>query len=50
MGSRREFKNSQDFVDLPARTSYTHVRKLCCPKGRGDRVKLAKRPASRAGI
>ena len=36
MGRRREFKNFQDFVGLPARTSYTHVCKLCWPKGRGD--------------
>ena len=36
MGRRREFKNFQDFVDLPARTSYIHVCKLCWPKGRGD--------------
>ena len=48
MGRRREFKNSQDFVDLPARTSYTHVCKLCWPKGRGDREREASE-ASPAG-
>ncbi len=36
MGKRREFKNSRDFVELPPKASYTHVCKLCWPKGRGD--------------
>ena len=29
------FTNSQDYVDLPDKSSYTHVYKLCWPKGRG---------------
>ena len=33
MGRKREFKSSRDFSDMPDRTEYTHVCRLCWPDG-----------------
>ena len=38
MGRRREFRNSQEFPDLPDKSEYTHVCRLCWPSG-GEGVK-----------
>ena len=36
MGRKREFKSSRDFPEMPDRTEYTHVCRLCWPDGRFD--------------
>ena len=36
MGRRRAFRSSREYVEAPARHAYTHVRKLCWPKGGVD--------------
>ena len=36
MGRKREFKSSRDFPDMPDRTDYTHVCRLCWPDGQFD--------------
>ena len=33
MGRRRAFRSSREYVEAPARHAYTHVCKLCWPKG-----------------
>ena len=36
MGRRRAFRSSREYVEAPARHAYTHVCKLCWPKGGVD--------------
>ena len=36
MGRKREFKSSRDFSNMPDRTEYTHVCRLCWPDGQFD--------------
>ena len=36
MGRKREFKSSRDFPEMPDRTEYTHVCRLCWPDNPSD--------------